>query len=210
LRYNWSVIRKISKLVIIIFTSLLIIRFAKFAINIKRSDQRKKMLKLPIIIFIGNLYIFALVLKSNISSINELTLKQKIIGQCNFKHIMMSSVWRQAHYDVVSVTSNTLWCHQCDVKHIMMSLIKTITPVLNVSTYIITSITALPIRLAEILVTMYVLTFKTAVIILYIPELWSWDIPCCDFKICHICDKLGIPNSWSWHILGWWYWEFFR
>jgi Zn finger protein HypA/HybF involved in hydrogenase expression len=198
------------------------------------------MLKLPIIFFIGNLYIFALVLKSNISSINELTLKQKIIGQCNFKHIMMSSVWRQAHYDVVSVTSNTwcrqcdvkhimmssvwrqahydvvsvtsntLWCHQCDVKHIMMSLIKTITPVLNVSTYIITSITALPIRLAEILVTMYVLTFKTAVIILYIPELWSWDIPCCDFKICHICDKLGIPNSWSWHILGWWYWEFFR
>ena len=210
MRYNWSVIRKISKLVIIIFTSLLIIRFAKFAINIKRSDQRKKMLKLPIIFFIGNLYIFALVLKSNISSINELTLKQKIIGQCNFKHIMMSSVWRQAHYDVVSVTSNTLWCHQCDVKHIMMSLIKTITPVLNVSTYIITSITALPIRLAEILVTMYVLTFKTAVIILYIPELWSWDIPCCDFKICHICDKLGIPNSWSWHILGWWYWEFFR
>jgi hypothetical protein len=36
-------------------------------------------------------------------------------------HIMMSSVWRQTHYDVVSVTSNTLWCRQCDVKHIMMS-----------------------------------------------------------------------------------------
>ena len=31
------------------------------------------------------------------------------------------SVWRQTHYDVVSVTSNTLWCRQCDVKHIMLS-----------------------------------------------------------------------------------------
>ena len=168
------------------------------------------MLKLPIIIFIGNLYSCALVLKSNISSINELTLKQKIIGQCDVKHIMMSSVlrqahydavsvmsntlwcrqcdvkhimmpsvWRQAHYDVVSVTSNTLWCRQCDVKHIMMSPITIITSVLKVSTYIITSITALPIRLAEILVTMYVSTFKTAIIILYLPELWTWDIQGC-------------------------------
>jgi len=85
---------------------------------------------------------------------------------------------------------------QCDVKHIIMSPIKTITLVLKVSTYIITSITAHPIRLAEILVTMYVSTFKTAVIILYLPELWSWDIPGCDFEICHIYDKLGIPNSW--------------
>lgn len=46
-----------------------------------------------------------------------------------------------------------------------MSLIKTITPVLKVLTYIniITSITTHPIRLAAILTIMSVLTFKTAV-----------------------------------------------
>jgi hypothetical protein len=70
--------------------------------------------------------------------------------QCDVKHIMMSSVWRQTHYDVISVTSNTLWCHQCDVKHIMMSLIKTVMSVLTVSTYIITSMTACPIILPVI------------------------------------------------------------
>jgi len=41
---------------------------------------------------------------------------------------------------------------QCDVKHIITLLIKTITSALNVSTYIITSVTACPIRLAVVLV----------------------------------------------------------
>ena len=56
---------------------------------------------------------------------------------------------------------------QCDVRHIIMLLIKTATSLLKVSANINTSITALPIRLSEILVIMPVSTFKTA-IILYI------------------------------------------
>jgi hypothetical protein len=47
----------------------------------------------------------------------------------------------------------------------MMLLIKTIMLVLNVSTYIITNITARPIRLAMILVVMSVSTYKTTVIL---------------------------------------------
>ena len=43
---------------------------------------------------------------------------------------------------------------QCDVKHILTSPIKTITPVLKISTCIITSDTARPVRLAELLVIM--------------------------------------------------------
>ena len=54
---------------------------------------------------------------------------------------------------------------QCDVRHIIMLLIKTATSLLKVSANINTSITALPIRLSEILVIMPVSTFKTAVIL---------------------------------------------
>jgi hypothetical protein len=54
---------------------------------------------------------------------------------------------------------------QCAFKHILTSLIKTIMPVLKILTYIITSITARPVRLAEILAVMSVSTFKTAVIL---------------------------------------------
>ena len=54
---------------------------------------------------------------------------------------------------------------QCDVKHISTSLIKTITPVLKILTYIITSIAAHPVGFAEIVVLMSVSTFKTAVIL---------------------------------------------
>ena len=52
---------------------------------------------------------------------------------------------------------------QRDVKHIMTLLVKIITSVLNVSTYIITSITVGLIRLAAILSIMSVSTFITAV-----------------------------------------------
>ena len=52
---------------------------------------------------------------------------------------------------------------QCDVKHIITLLIKTITSALNVSTYIITSVTAC--GLAAILAIMSVSTFKTDVIL---------------------------------------------
>ena len=51
---------------------------------------------------------------------------------------------------------------QCDVEHIMTSSIKTIMPVLKISTYIITEC---PIGLAAIIVTMSVSTFKTAIIL---------------------------------------------
>ena len=54
---------------------------------------------------------------------------------------------------------------QYDTKHIMMLLIKTITAVLNVSTYIITCITALPIGLAVVLAIMSVSIFTTASIL---------------------------------------------
>ena len=54
---------------------------------------------------------------------------------------------------------------QCDVKHILTSQIKPITPVLKILTYIITSITAHPVKLATILVIMSVSTFKTDIIL---------------------------------------------
>ena len=54
---------------------------------------------------------------------------------------------------------------QCDVKHIMMKPIKTIPSVLKVSTDIITSIADHPNGLDEILVIMFVLIFKTDVIL---------------------------------------------
>jgi len=50
---------------------------------------------------------------------------------------------------------------QSEVKHIITSPIKTITSVLKVSTDIITSITARPIGLSEILMIMPVSTFRT-------------------------------------------------
>ena len=56
---------------------------------------------------------------------------------------------------------------QRDVKHIMTLLVKIITSVLNVSTYIITSITVGLIRLAAILSIMSVSTFIT-VVFLYV------------------------------------------
>jgi hypothetical protein len=53
---------------------------------------------------------------------------------------------------------------QCDVKHILTSQIKTIMPILKISTYIITSITGRPVRLSSILAIMFVSTFKTDII----------------------------------------------
>ena len=67
--------------------------------------------------------------------------------------------------DVVSLKELTVILRnigQCDVNSIMTSSIKTITSVLNVSTYIIISIT---IGCTEILAIMSVSTFKTAVIL---------------------------------------------
>ena len=50
---------------------------------------------------------------------------------------------------------------QCDVKHILTSAIRTITPILKISTYFITSITTRSIRLAVILTIMFVSTLIT-------------------------------------------------
>ena len=77
--------------------------------------------------------------------------------------------------DVVSINEMTLileiigWF---EVKHIMMLPVKTMTLVLKVSTYITTSITARPIRLAAILVIMSISTLKWTVI-LYVFFLYS-------------------------------------
>jgi hypothetical protein len=49
--------------------------------------------------------------------------------------------------------------------HFQCFTFKTITPVLKISTYIITSITAHPVELAAILAIMSVSTFKTAAIL---------------------------------------------
>jgi len=55
---------------------------------------------------------------------------------------------------------------QYDIRHILTSPIKTITPVLKILTYIITSITAPHVGLAAILAIMLdVSTFKTAIIL---------------------------------------------
>ena len=56
---------------------------------------------------------------------------------------------------------------QCVVKYIIMSLMKSITSILKVLKYIVTSITAFPTGLAVMLVIIAVMTFKT-VVILYV------------------------------------------
>jgi len=59
--------------------------------------------------------------------------------------------------DIVSINEQAIILNiidQCGVRHILTSPIKTITPVLKISTYIITSITAHPVELAAILVIM--------------------------------------------------------
>lgn len=77
--------------------------------------------------------------------------------------------------DVVGINEVTLileiigWF---EVKHIMMLQVKTMTLVLKVSTYITTSITARPFRLAAILVIMSITTLKWTVI-LYVFFLYS-------------------------------------
>ena len=84
--------------------------------------------------------------------------------------IILSVIWTFcpliSHSDIFSINKRTLILKiigQGDVKHIMTLLVKIITSVLNVSTYIITSITVGLIRLAAILSIMSVSTFITAV-----------------------------------------------
>jgi hypothetical protein len=70
--------------------------------------------------------------------------------------------------DIVCINGLTLILKnigQCDVTLWRWILIKTITSMLNFSTYIMTSITAHPIRLTVVLVIMSVSTVKTAVIL---------------------------------------------
>lgn len=86
------------------------------------------------------------------------------------------------HRMILSVsTNNWLWYWKvsgmCDVKHIMTLLIKTITSIFKVSSYIITSIASRHIGLAAIIV-MSVSTFKSTVI-LYLRKtlfntVWTW------------------------------------
>ena len=66
---------------------------------------------------------------------------------------------------------------KCDVKHILMSPIETITPVLKISNYIITSITACPIGLTAILVIMSVSTFRlTAILVIMSVSTFKTDV----------------------------------
>ena len=68
-----------------------------------------------------------------------------------------------SHVQELTLTLNIFG--QCNVKHILTSPIKTVTPVLKILTYIITSITAGPVELAAILAIMSVSTLKTAIIL---------------------------------------------
>ena len=115
-------------------------------------------------IIIGKFDIFPLMCAADKVWINELTLIHKNIRSVRNSH---------AH----ELTLILKIIGQCDFKHILTSLIITTTPVLKISTYIITSITARPVRLSVILAIMSVSTFKTAVI-LYIVKLVliTWTI----------------------------------
>ena len=79
---------------------------------------------------------------------------------------------------------------QCDVKHMILP-IKTITSVVNVSTYIITGITAHLIGLAVILEIMSVSTFKSA-IILYIYTYVDIFKEISDLSVIHTKTKMDI------------------
>ena len=65
---------------------------------------------------------------------------------------------------------------QCDITLWHIIQIKTIMPVLNVSTYIITSNTAYSIGFPAMIVIMSVLTFKTAVILYIETHLFLHDL----------------------------------
>ena len=81
--------------------------------------------------------------------------------------------------DIFSINELTLILNiigQCDVKHIMTFPIKTITLVVKVSTYIITSMAPHPTILTAILVVMSVSTFKLDIILNIF--LHKWNILC--------------------------------
>ena len=105
-----------------------------------------------ILYFIGKLDIFPLMCAANKVWFTELTLIHKNIRSVCNSHVQELTL-------ILKIIS------QCDVKHIFMLLIKTIMAVMEILAYIITSITARPVRLAVILVIMSVSTFKTAVIL---------------------------------------------
>ena len=71
--------------------------------------------------------------------------------------------------DIVSI-NRLLWYWKCYVKYIIMLLIKTIPSVSQISSYIITSITAHPISLTAILLIMSISTFKSAVTLYFYTE----------------------------------------
>jgi hypothetical protein len=105
-----------------------------------------------ILVFIGKLGISPLMCAADKVWITELTLIHK-----NIRSV------RNSHAQELTLILKIIG--QCDVKHILMSLIKTITSVLKISAYIITSITLRPIGLVAILVIMSFSSFKTAIIL---------------------------------------------
>jgi hypothetical protein len=105
-----------------------------------------------ICIFIDKLDIFPLMCADDEVWITELSLIHKNIRSVRNLHVQEMTL-------ILKIIS------QSDVKHILTSHIKTITVVLKISTYIITGMTAPPVRLAAILDIMYVSTFKIAIIL---------------------------------------------
>jgi hypothetical protein len=108
-------------------------------------------------IIIDNLYIFLLISPINIFIINGLRLTS-----------ILKIIWH------------------CDVKHIMMLPIKTMTAVMNVLTYIITSVTALPTRLPVILAMISVPTFVTSVILYLFSQIHVYNIILIDWPKCYL------------------------
>jgi len=102
---------------------------------------------------------------TNIPIMSVSTFKIVVILYLSVIHTFFLCSHRAIFSDINGMTMILKIIGQCDVKHIMTLLIKTITSVLKVSTHIITSLLACPVRLAAILAIMSVSTFKTAVIL---------------------------------------------
>ena len=121
-------------------------------------------------VFIGNLDIFPLISPCDIVSIN-LWSHHVILSVSTFDLTMWYCQYQPliSPCDIVSI-NRLLWYWKCYVKYIIMLLIKTIPSVSQISSYIITSITAHPISLTAILLIMSISTFKSAVTLYFYTE----------------------------------------
>jgi hypothetical protein len=142
-----------------------------------------------IFLFIGKLDMFPLMCAADRVWITELTLIHKNIRSVRNSH----------GHELTDIEND--WS-ECDVKHMFMSPIKTTMSVLKILTYIITSITVCPVRLAAILVIMSVLNFKTNVILQYAQRFLARNhLDRCFYRgvMAVICHKMSVKSQWNFH-----------